>query len=196
AVNGSILYGTRYLRVVQLDAEGKIPDNPEWYGVNTPQQANVQPQIVTGQQQELRGGDRLIATITESDEVSGVDISFQDAVLDGKFLSIVAGGTYDESTKTYTPPAMGEAKPKFAAELYVAEYEEGSSEETDVVGYTVFRFGNCSATIPQFQAQGRAFLAPQFTFRARDGRGGVRFMTFQQGVQSLPQDNGNAEDGE
>lgn len=189
ANNGSVLYGTRFLRVVQLDSNGEIPENPEWYGVNTPQQANVQPQVVTGQQQELRGGDRLIATVSEADEVNGVDISFQDALLDGEFLSIVAGGTWDETTKTYTPPPMGAAKPKFAAELYVAEYEEGSSEESDVIGYTVFRFGNCSATIPQFQAQGRNFLAPQFTFKARDGRGGVRFMTFQQGVASLPVGN-------
>lgn len=180
----SVLYGIRLLRVVPLEPDGKIPSTPDWVSVETPQQAGVTPVVMQGQQQELRGGDKLLAVIQEDDEYIGVDIQFTDAVLTGEVMEVIAGGTYENDE--WVPPPLGSRRPHFAAELYVAEYAEGSQHQSDIVGYFAFSFPNVSGSLPSFTPQDRTFLVPQFTLRCRDNSAeGKRFMSFKK-VPTLP----------
>lgn len=181
----AVLYGLRLARLAPLGADGKLPETPEWKVIDTPQQAQIQPQVITGQQQEIRGGDRLLATIQEDDQYVGVDLTFQDAILSGEVLALIAGGTFENGE--YTPPAVGAPRTGFAMELYVAQYEEGSNHESDLIGYAVFEFPNCKGSLASFTAQGQNFLVPSYTIRARDNKAeGKRFMRFREFVESLP----------
>jgi len=180
----SALYGTRLLRVAPLDVDGGVPDAPVWVSVTTPQSANVTPVVSQGQQQELRGGDKLITVIQEDDEYIGVDIQFQDAVLNGDAVAVIAGGTF--TAKKYTPPALGAARTHFTAELYVAMYADGAQHQSDVSAWYKFVFPNVSGSLPSFNAQDRNFLVPQFTLRCRDNLvDSLRFMTWEE-VAQLP----------
>ncbi len=181
-----VLYGCRLLRIAPLDADGGVPVAPVWTSIATPQQAGIQPQVSQGQTQELRGGDKLLAMITEDDEYTGMDLTFQDAELNGAAVAIISGGTWDAVAKKYTPPALGAARAHFVAELYVANYTEGSQHASDVAGYTKFTFPNCSGSLPQFTAQDRNYLVPQFNLKARDNKtDGLRFFDWTQ-VAALP----------
>ena len=187
----AVLYGTRLLRVAPLDPDGGVPDSPNWVSITTPQQANINPVVIQGQQQELRGGDRLIAVIRENDETVGVDIQFTDAVLNGEAMAVIAGGTF--VADKYTPPALGEPRTNFVAELYVARYAEGSQHQSDIIGWVKFVFPNVSGNLPTFNTQDRTFLVPQFTLICRDNNAdNLRFMTFEF-VADLPVTGGEGE---
>lgn len=186
----AVLYGTRLLRVATLDPDGGVPDAPSWVAIETPQQANVTPVVSQGQQQELRGGDRLLAVIQEDDEYIGMDIQFTDAELNGDAMAIISGGTF--VGEEYTPPALGAVRPHFIAELYVALYAEGSQHQSDVEGWIQFTFPNVSGSLPTFNTQDRTFLVPQFTLRCRDNlTDSLRFFTWKK-VAQLP-DAGSGE---
>lgn len=179
----SALYGTRLLRVAPL-VDGSVPAEPVWVSVETPQSANVTPVVSQGQQQELRGGDKLITVIQEDDEYIGVDIQFQDAKLNGEAVAVIAGGTFQADE--YTPPALGAIRTHFAAELYVAEYADGAQHQSDHAGWVMFTFSNVSGNLPSFNSQDRNFLVPQFTLRCRDNvKDSKRFMTWKK-VAQLP----------
>lgn len=188
-LEGHILYGTRYMRVRPLLPDGSFSeggeDEPEWIGIETPQQANVTPVVSQGQSQELRGGDRLLAVVQEDDEYVGMDIQFTDAVINGDVLAVIAGGTFQAGV--YTPPAMGTRRTHFQVELYVARYAEGSNHDSDIIGFIRFDFPNVSGSLPSFNAQQRGFLVPQLTLRARDNQEEeARFWSFEE-VASLPE---------
>src|SRR5690606_3415588 len=188
----SVLYGVRLLRVAPLE-DGKLPVDPQWVAIETPQQANVTPVVSQGQQQELRGGDKLLAVIQEDDDYIGVDITFTDAKMNGEAMAIISGGTWDGTE--WEPPALGAPRAHFAAELYVAEYAEGSQHQSDHVGFIVFTFPNVSGSLPSFTAQDRQFLVPQFTLRCRDNTHETpkkRFMSWKK-VTALPAGSGEGE---
>jgi hypothetical protein len=173
------LYGCRYVRVAALDSDGEVPTTPTWTVSDTPQQFGCNLVTSNGQTIELRGGDRLLASINESDEYLGFDLTFQDAKLDGEFLVATAGGEYDDQSGEYTPPAMGAAKKRFMAEIYMANYEGGIQHEGDLVGYTVLCLWNVTASLPTLAPQQRQFLIPQVTWKARDNvAASKRFFTF------------------
>lgn len=184
----SVLYGLRLARLAPLGANGKLPATPEWEVIESPQQAQIQPQVITGQQQEIRGGDKLLATVQEDDQYVGIDLTFQDAVLSGEVMALIAGGTFEDGE--YEPPAIGAPRTGFAMELYVAQYEEGSNHESDLIGYAVFEFPNCKGTLASFTAQGQNFLVPSYTIRARDNKAEEkRFMKFKEFMKSLPDES-------
>src|SRR5690606_14826104 len=84
-----MLVGIRLVRVAPLESDGSIPTTPAWHEITTPQQANISVVTRQGQELEIRGGDRLLAVITEEDTVTGMDVTFQDAAFDLQTLAII-----------------------------------------------------------------------------------------------------------
>ena len=162
-----VVYGCRKLRVAALDADGGVPVTPTYVDCTVPQQCSFTPQVISGQQAELRGGDELVAQITEFDDIVGMDFTFTDAKLNGQLLYALIGGSWVTASSTYTAPIAGVDSPQFLTKLYVAKFSDGSQHESDSTGYVLFTFPNCTAVMPTFTAQDRSFLTPQFTIKAR-----------------------------
>lgn len=162
-----VIYGCRLLVVTALDTATGLPGTST-VSIETPQQFGVTPQFSDGQRQELRGGDKLIAVVEDDDELTGMDLTFTDALLNGPAMEIIGGGEWDDVTEKYTAPAIGAVKTPFEAKLYVAQYAEASQHQSDVEGYVLFTFPYCKGRIPNFTAQDRNFLVPQFTIKARE----------------------------
>lgn len=165
------LYGVRLLVLTELDPDTGLPAqdvDPVW--VTSPQQVGFEPQIIEGARQELRGGDRLIATVEEPDNFVGINATFNDATLNLEAMRLIGGGTVIDDE--YIPPTVEEQayKPPFKAEIYVAQYEEGAQEVSDVTGYAKVTLERCIGRVPGFTAQGQNFLVPSFTLKARDNK--------------------------
>jgi len=165
-----VIYGCKLLVVTVLDPVTGLPPttNPVTAYIDTPQQFGVSPQFSEGQRQELRGGDRLIAVVEDDPQLIGVDLSFNDATLNGPAMAIIGGGEWDETEQKYTAPAIGGVRPAFKADLYVAQFASASQNYDDLLGYIKFTFNYCKGRIPSFTAQDRSFLVPQFTITCRE----------------------------
>lgn len=145
-----------------------IPVVADQVRVTTPQQVGFESQVIEGARQELRGGDRLVATIEEGDSFVGINSTFQDAILNLDAMRIIGGGTVVGNK--YTPPTLEEQarKPAFMAEIYIPQFAEGSQEVNDVVGYAKVTLERCVGKVPSFTAQGQNFLVPSYSIKGRD----------------------------
>lgn len=171
-------YGVRLMVLTELKLTGAEKTGGKVVKINTPQQVSFDPQIVEGSKQELRGGDRLYATIEELDTFTGVNATFQDAVLNYEAMELIGGGTVtttgvepDIVVTGYTPPTLAEqATPRapFMAEVYIAEYSEGVQSAGSIAGYTKLTLWNCTGNIPTFTAQDQNFLVPSYNIKSRD----------------------------
>lgn len=173
------LYGVRLLVLTELKLDGaKKTTGAKSVRIDTPQQVSFDPQITEGAKHEHRGGDRLIATIEELDKLTGMNATFQDALLSYEAMALIGGGTVQTTgvepnikATGYTPPTLAEqavARPPFMAEVYIAQYSEGSQAESAIVGYTKVTLWNCLGNIPTFTAQDQNFLVPSYTIKSRD----------------------------
>ncbi len=184
-----VVYGCRLLVVSVLDPEtGLAPEtDPVIAYIDTPQQFGVAPQFSEGQRQELRGGDRLLAVVEDDPQLIGVDLSFNDATLNGPAMAIIGGGEWDEADNEYTAPAIGGVRPAFKADLYVAQFASSSQNYDDLLGYIKFSFNYCKGRIPSFTAQDRNFMVPQFTVTCRENNAaGLRVFNWSK-VAALPE---------
>lgn len=138
--------------------------------ITTPQQVGFEPQVIEGARQELRGGDRLIATVEEADSFVGINATFNDAKLSIEAMRLIGGGTIIGNQ--YFPPTVDQqsTKPPFKAEIYIAEFEEGAQEVSDVTGYKKVTLERCIGRVPSFTAQGQNFMVPSYTMKARDNK--------------------------
>ena len=136
--------------------------------VTSPQQVGFEPQVIEGARQELRGGDRLIATVEEPDTFAGLNATFQDATLSLEAMRVIGGGSVVGSK--YVPPTVEEqaTKPPFKAEIYIAQFAEGAQEVSDVTGYAKVTLERCIGRVPSFTAQGQNFLVPSYSIKGRD----------------------------
>lgn len=162
-----VVYGIRVIRFHLLDADGGIPAAPaSWATTTDPQEATFTPVQVDGQRSELRGGDTLIAMIEEEDQILGFDIGFRNAKFDGTVMAKIHGGTYAGSV--YTPPKLGDDRPDFYTEMYIAEYAEGAQHQDNEQGYIKLTLTYCKCSMPTFTAGDRQFIVPAFTIKARE----------------------------
>lgn len=169
--NNGPLYGVRLLVLTELDPTTGMPKvDAEEVWVETPQQVGFEPQIIEGARQEVRGGDRLIATVEEADNFVGINATFNDASLNLEAMRLIGGGTITDGE--YVPPTVEEqaTKPPFKADIYVAQYEEGAQEASDVSGFAKITLERCIGRVPSFTAQGQNFLVPSYTLKARDNK--------------------------
>lgn len=172
------LYGVRLMVLTELEADGKVKADGKIVKIGTPQQVSFDPQIVEGSKQELRGGDRLYATIEELDTFTGVNATFQDAVLNYEAMALIGGGTVtttgvepDVVVTGYTPPTLAEqATPRapFMAEVYIPQYAEGVQSSGNLAGYAKLTLWNCTGAVPTFTAQDQNFLVPSYNLKSRD----------------------------
>lgn len=171
-------YGVRLMILTELEKGGAEKVDGKVVRVDTPQQVGFNPQIVEGAKHEHRGGDRLIATVEEQDKLTGINATFQDALLNYEAMELIGGGQAvttgvepDIEVTGYIPPTLAEqatARPPFKAEVYIAQYSEGSQAEADIVGYTKITLWNCTGSVPTFTAQGQNFVVPSYTIKSRD----------------------------
>ena len=152
----------------ELGDRWTIPVEAVSVRVEVPQQVGFEGQVIEGARQELRGGDRLVATIEEGDSFVGINSTFQDAVLSLDAMRIIGGGTV--VGRSYVPPTLEEQakKPAFRAEIYIGEFAEGSQEVHDVVGFAKITLERCVGKVPSFTAQGQNFLVPSYSIKGRD----------------------------
>ena len=166
----SVLYGCKLMVVKELDPDTGLP--PEADGkvamFETPQEAGINHQWITGQRQEVRGGDAVVATVEEDDELTGANITFRDAKMPGEALALLAGGTWDEVNKKYSAPRRGEKPAAVQIELYVARYAEGHNDQSQVIGYRKWTFYHAKGRVPDYTAQDRNYLVPQFTIKCTE----------------------------
>ncbi|NPV80745.1 MAG: hypothetical protein HPY52_10795 [Firmicutes bacterium] len=170
-------YGVRLLVLTELNQDGSDKTGAKVVRVTTPQQVSFDPQIIEGSRQELRGGDGLVATVEDDDVLVGMNATFQDAVLDFEAMAMIGGGTLVGTPPNYTgyipnTVAQEKANPRlpFKAEIYAAEYAEGSQDSSDVVGYVKVTLWNAKGRIPTFAQQDRNFAVPSYTIKSRENK--------------------------
>lgn len=155
--------------------------------VATPQQVGFSPQITEGTKHEHRGGDRLIVTIEELDKLTGMNATFQDAILNYEAMALIGGGkTTATGYEALTLAEQAEPRTPFMAEVYIAKYAEGSQVESSIIGYTKVTLWNCTGNIPTFTAQDQNFLVPSYTIKSRDNMGQAKPCFSIDDVDSLP----------
>lgn len=170
-------YGCRLVVLTELNADGSEKIGGKTVRIDTPQQVSFEPQITEGQNQELRGGDGLVAKIEEDDVLTGMNATFQDAVLNYEAMQLLAGGTLVGTAPDYTgytPPTTAEQKanptPPVKAEIYYAEYAEGSQLLSGMTGYQKVTLWFCKGTIPSWTQQDRNFGVPSYTLKSRENQ--------------------------
>lgn len=162
-----ILYGCKMMVIKELDPDtGAAKAGGETAMFETPQQVGVNHQWIEGQRAELRGGDKLVATVEDEPEMTGVELSFTNAELPGEALVLLAGGNF--AAGKYSAPRIGEVVPPVIVELYVARYAEGNNDASNIEGYRKWTFYYAKGRVPNYTAQDRNFLVPQFTIRCKE----------------------------
>lgn len=175
-------YGVKLMVLTELNQDGTTKADGAVVKITTPQQVSYDPQVIEGSRQEIRGGDRLLATIEDDDTLVGINATLQDAVLDFDAMKLLAGGslitTGTEPNVTVTgwqPPTIADQattpRPAFKAEIYQAEYAEGSQSDADMVGYVKVTLNYCKGRVPTFTQQDRTFSVPSYTIRSRENKG-------------------------
>jgi len=172
------LYGCRLLEVDELDPDADFAPLGDPTLLEVPQEAGVEPDIIEGARDELRGGDRLVAVIEEEDYLAGLNITFNNAELDPTTIQIIAGGGDLIEDEEEVPNVIGYESPTFddqhdgrvpfQAKLYVAQYTEGFSEREELTGFIEFTFPYCKGQIPSVSPAGQTFMVPSFTIEARE----------------------------
>lgn len=162
------LYGCKMLEVQALDEYGEVTGAAELF--ETPQEATVAFNVDEGAEQELYGGDRLVAKIIEEDYLTSATITFTDADLTPDAVEIITGG--GTATETgFTAPTLSEqesGRTAFRARLYVARYNEGVSDQGEIIGYTRFTFAYCKGTLSGVNPSHGEFVVPEFSIEATE----------------------------
>lgn len=168
--NTELLYGFKKAVLTQLNTATGLPPeaDPKVVTIDTTQQAGFTPQFIEGQRTEQRGGDGLIGVIEETASFVGMDISFSDSALSGDAMEIIAGGVWDDVNKEYTPPRSSDKPKPFMLELYQARYKKGSSDASELIGYTQYVCYYVTGKVPSFTQQDRNFVTPQYTLKCKE----------------------------
>jgi hypothetical protein len=165
-VTGKNVYGVALMVLTELKESGAANADGTVVRIETPQQVQYSPNIKEGQETELRGGDKLIATVKEPDILASITATFQDAVLDIDAMALIGGGTVTGSGESavYDAPTMSDtSRTPFMAEIYSAVYKDGSHNAGDIDGYRKVTLNYCKGRIPSFSQQDRAFMVPSYT---------------------------------
>lgn len=77
----------------------------------------------------------------------GANLSIVDAAADWELLSLLEGGTYDDTAGTYEAPTSESIKKYFSIEAYYTQYSEGTNKEADLVGYVKSEWRTCKGVV-------------------------------------------------
>jgi len=167
------VYGVRRVVLTELNQDGSTKVDGKVITINSPQEVSYSPNIKEGGETELRGGDKLIATVKDDDTLTSITATFKDAKLDIEAMALIGGGTVTGTGETakYAAPKMSETtRTPFKAEIYSARYADGSNTAGDIAGYTKVTLNYAKGKIPSFAQADKAFSVPSYTIVGTDNR--------------------------
>ena len=183
------VYGVKLVVLTELKQDGSTKADGKVIKISTPQEVSYSPNIKEGSEQELRGGDKLIATVKDDDVLTSITATFKDAKLDIDAMALIGGGTVTGTGETakYAAPKMSETtRTPFKAEIYSAIYGDGSNTAGDIEAYVKVTLNYAKGRIPSFSQQDRTFMVPSYTITGTDNNSlGVGPFSIEQ-VASLP----------
>jgi len=172
-VKKGYLRGVRGVLITPLNADGSKPyPAPEKHWIDTAQEVSVEAEVVEGESDELRGGDRILVRVEEDDIVVGAELGFTDARFDAKATELIAGGTliYDGDNPDVI---VGWEAPKiedqynrkpFWADVFVQAYNAAGGREA----YLMYSFRYCKGYAPNITHSDQEWGTPEFTIKARE----------------------------
>lgn len=158
--------GVRGVVVTALEEDGTPKTPEELYGIKTAQEVGVSVQIESGEEDILRGGDKLLARIKEHDTVVGAELSLKNARFDAKAMEMIAGGTLIEEAEGEDTRIVGweaptieeqQVPPIFKAEVYAANFSAGGV----IDGFVKYSFPYCKATFGNESLQDQSWAIPE-----------------------------------
>ena len=161
----AVLYGIRQIRVQGLQADGTADPSTSVVNNTKPQQMNITPSYIDGNEATLRGGDDIVAIVKEADKFLGVDITINTADFDEDITAVIVGGTAS-TDKWEAPTSTSEEPYPFEMEVWVANYTESDSESTQD-GFIKFTFPYCKGRLGNSNPNDQNFAAEEFQIRAR-----------------------------
>ncbi|HPZ14635.1 MAG TPA: hypothetical protein PLK04_10420 [Bacillota bacterium] len=167
------VYGVKLVVLTELNQDGSTKADGKVIRIATPQEVSYSPNIKEGAETELRGGDKLIATVKDEDELTSITATFKDAKLDIEAMAMIGGGTVTGTGETakYAAPKMGDnVRTPFKAEIYSARYADGPNTAGDIAGYTKVTLNYAKGKIPSFAQTDKAFAVPSYTIVGTDNR--------------------------
>ena len=167
------IYGVKLVVLTELNQDGSAKVDGKTIRIDSPQEVSYSPNIKEGSEQELRGGDKLIATVKDDDVLTSITATFKDAKLDIDAMALIGGGTVTGTgdTAKYAAPKMSETtRTPFKAEIYSARYADGSNTAGDIAGYIKVTLNYAKGKIPSFAQGDKAFAVPSYTIVGTDNR--------------------------
>jgi hypothetical protein len=165
--------GCRGILLTGLNADGSMPDEPEQYWIDTAQEASIETEIVEGETSDLRGGDRLLVRVEESDVIVGVNVDFTNARFDARVVQMLMGGKLitegsgdDEEIIGWEAPTVVEQSVKHPvqAEVYVQSFNgEGGRE-----AYLKYIFPYAIGVLSSVEHSDQEWGTPEFSLKARE----------------------------
>jgi len=165
------VYGVKLVVLTELKQDGSTKADGKVIRIDTPQEVSYSPNIKEGQETELRGGDRLIATVKEDDVLTSLTATFKDATLDIEAMKLIGGGTITGTgdTAVYNAPTMSDTtRTPFKAEIYSAIYGDGAKTAGDIEAYKKVTLNYAKGRIPAFTQQDRNFMVPSYTITSTE----------------------------
>lgn len=132
-------------------------------------QANIEAYVSEGQQQVLRVRNVIKAQNNTEDIVLGYDITLTAVVMLPEVLALIDGGTWDDTEKKYTAPAVGSPVERTPFTLKV--YTEEKDTNSDTESYACFSFLHCKGRPANFNLQDGQFFTEELRSRSRPKSG-------------------------
>jgi len=198
-VKKGYLRGVRGVLLTKLNKDGSMPAEVEKYWVDTAQEVGIEAEIVEGESDELRGGDRILVRTDEDDVVVGAQLSFTDARFDARATELIAGGTliYDgedpDEIIGWDSPKISEQydRTPFQAEVYVQAFNDEGGREA----YLKYTFRYCKGYASSITHTDQEWGTPEFPIKARENPATGESTYKKEFVLELPEQAEQAEDG-
>jgi hypothetical protein len=108
---------------------------------------------------DAQGSDTEVLT---DEQRKGFTATVVDTADDPALLALMEGGDYDPVTGIYEAPLNDARKVYFYAEVYYAQYAEGTNKEADIIGYVRKYYRSCKGATGE-QNHSRAFGVMNYT---------------------------------
>jgi hypothetical protein len=92
----------------------------------------------------------------------GFTATIVDTAQDWELMSLIEGGTYDETSVEYDTPTSEDSKIYFFIEVYYPYYSQGTNKEADLVGYVKELYRSCKGTVGD-RTNERAWMNGNYT---------------------------------
>lgn len=172
-VKSGYIFGCRGMVVTALLATGANNPAAVAHAIKTAQKAETDITFIAGEESSLRGGDTIIAVISERDKISGATVKFTNARFDADATVVVAGGKLiqdvtvpdDPVTTGWDAPMIGDSDPApFKAELYAANYTAGGV----IDGFWRITYPYCTGRLGTLVYGDKEWSTPSFEIKSTE----------------------------